>query len=252
MRRLREALQARIPNLMTAAQVFCVLRRQWRSLGEAGRDGRSPAELVRESADGLLLEIAGREIADVRASPAPLVASQRREELLPFLDRVERLRPTRICEIGTAGGGTLFLLTRVATADAVLVYVDLELPWFAERARARLGREGQRVVGLTRDSHDPATRDGVVDALGGEPLDVLFIDGDHSYEGVRADFELYAPLVRSGGIVAIHDVNPDIEAPHAVSGEVPRFWTELKRTHRTEELIASSKADGYGIGLVYV
>jgi len=36
-------------------------------------------------------------------------------------------------------------------------------------------------------------------------LDVLFIDGDHSYEGVLADWLLYSPLVKTGGIVAFHD-----------------------------------------------
>ena len=252
MNRLRGTLAARFPNVLASAQVFRLLRRQWRSLGKAGRDDRPLSELVRESGDGLLLEIAGSETADVRASLAPLVASQRRGELLPFLERVERLRPRRICEIGTAGGGTLFLLTRVAAPDAVLVYVDLELPWFAERARARLGRAEQRVVGLAGDSHDPATRERVVHELAGEPLDVLFIDGDHSYDGVKDDFELYAPLVRSGGIVALHDVNPDTDAAHAISGDVPRFWVELQRTHRTEGLVASQKPDGYGIGIVYV
>ena len=34
-------------------------------------------------------------------------------------------------------------------------------------------------------------------------IDFLFLDGDHSYEGVRRDFENYAPLVRPGGIVAL-------------------------------------------------
>lgn len=41
--------------------------------------------------------------------------------------------------------------------------------------------------------------------LENKPVDVLFIDGDHSYEGVLADWLLYHPLVREGGIVAFHD-----------------------------------------------
>jgi predicted O-methyltransferase YrrM len=41
--------------------------------------------------------------------------------------------------------------------------------------------------------------------LEGKPVDVLFIDGDHSYEGVLADWLLYHPLVRRRGIVAFHD-----------------------------------------------
>jgi len=42
--------------------------------------------------------------------------------------------------------------------------------------------------------------------LNGEPLDFLFIDGDHTYEGVKRDFEMYSPLVRNGGIIAFHDI----------------------------------------------
>lgn len=38
--------------------------------------------------------------------------------------------------------------------------------------------------------------------------DLLFIDADHTYEGVKADHERYAPLVASGGIVAFHDASP--------------------------------------------
>jgi hypothetical protein len=36
---------------------------------------------------------------------------------------------------------------------------------------------------------------------------VLFIDGDHSYEGVMKDFERWSPMVVAGGLVAFHDTN---------------------------------------------
>jgi len=38
-----------------------------------------------------------------------------------------------------------------------------------------------------------------------EPIDFLFIDGDHSYEGVQTDWNLWTPLIGAGGIVALHD-----------------------------------------------
>ena len=41
--------------------------------------------------------------------------------------------------------------------------------------------------------------------LENKPVDVLFIDGDHSFEGVLSDWLLYNPLVIKGGIVAFHD-----------------------------------------------
>jgi predicted O-methyltransferase YrrM len=40
-----------------------------------------------------------------------------------------------------------------------------------------------------------------------EPLDVLFIDGDHSYDAARSDLRVYGPLMRSGGLILMHDVD---------------------------------------------
>lgn len=47
------------------------------------------------------------------------------------------------------------------------------------------------------------------------PIELLWIDGDHSYEGAMADFELYAPHVVEGGIIAFHDATQD-EVPKVV------------------------------------
>ncbi|WP_343302860.1 class I SAM-dependent methyltransferase [Chitinophaga niabensis] len=72
-------------------------------------------------------------------------------------------------------------------------------------------------------------------------VDFLFIDGDHSYNGVKADYENYAPLVRSGGLIVFHDV---YGLP-----EVKQFWKELKQTERTQTIIG--QPGGWGIGIVY-
>lgn len=41
------------------------------------------------------------------------------------------------------------------------------------------------------------------------PIDILWVDGDHSYEGAKQDFADWAPLVKPGGIVAAHDTYRD-------------------------------------------
>jgi predicted O-methyltransferase YrrM len=40
-----------------------------------------------------------------------------------------------------------------------------------------------------------------------EEIDLLFIDGDHSYKAVHADLEAWLPKLKDGGIVAFHDYN---------------------------------------------
>jgi predicted O-methyltransferase YrrM len=247
----------RFPSLATAAFVYRRLRKSERSFARAGREEREVGELVRVHADGRLLELVPEDLVDLRISVQPVVASQKLEEILPALERIERLRPQRVCEIGTSAGGTLYLLTRVSSPNALVVSIDLAISAHTRALRARLARPGQRLVSLAGDSHAEATASELERLLDGKPLDALFIDGDHSYEGVRADFDRYAPLVRGGGIVALHDINEDFRTRHgietpSISGEVPRFWRELKERYRTEELIADPEQDGFGIGIVYV
>lgn len=246
----------RLQSLATAAFVYRRLLKSERAFARAGRDEREIRELVRVSSDGRLLELAP-ELVDMRISTQPVVASQKLDEIVPALERIERLHPQRVCEIGTAAGGTLYLLTRVSSLDALIVSIDLGIAPHTRALRERLARPGQRVVSLAGDSHSEETALRLERLLDGQTLDVLFIDGDHSYDGVRADFERYSPLVRIGGIVAVHDINEDFRTKHgietpSISGEVPRFWRELKARYRTEELIADPEQDGFGIGLVCV
>jgi predicted O-methyltransferase YrrM len=114
------------------------------------------------------------------------------------------------------------------------------------------------MVCLRADSHDPRTVAQVKSLLGSRPIDFLFIDGDHSLQGVRLDYEFFAPLVRPGGLIALHDVVPDGRLRTGVPseanvGEVPLFWAELKAKGLDwQELIDNPDQDGYGIGVVRV
>jgi predicted O-methyltransferase YrrM len=44
-------------------------------------------------------------------------------------------------------------------------------------------------------------------------IDLLYIDGDHSYEGVLTDLEMYSALVRNGGAVMMDDIDNTTSAP---------------------------------------
>jgi hypothetical protein len=65
------------------------------------------------------------------------------------------------------------------------------------------------------------------EVLDGRAVDVLFVDGDHSYEGVRADLLGYAPKVAADGIVALHDIRLCSDAWGWWTG-VGDFWCDLQ------------------------
>jgi predicted O-methyltransferase YrrM len=66
-----------------------------------------------------------------------------------------------------------------------------------------------------------------------EPIDLLFIDGDHSYDGVKADWTRFSPFVSEFGVVVFHDTiwdrRPDARYGRADMG-VPAFVEELRST----------------------
>jgi cephalosporin hydroxylase len=183
-------------------------------------------------------------------------AIQQRSEISGLLEILRQNPPQYVCEIGTASGGTLFLLTRVCRPDALLLSVDLEMSFERSLVHARFARSKQRIVSVRGDSCAPESLARVRSLLRGHPLDLLFIDGDHSYEGVKADFVNYSPLVRPGGLIVLHDIIPDFGARFgkptgSYTGGVPVFWKQIKAQYRTSELIEDPDQDGYGIGVVH-
>jgi glycosyltransferase involved in cell wall biosynthesis/cephalosporin hydroxylase len=182
-------------------------------------------------------------------------------ELAALLDYVRVGSPRTVVEIGTALGGTFCALAWAAADDATLISVDLRHGEFGggyPRWRALLYRSFkrslQRVVLIQGDSHRPDTLDAVRHALRGAGIDVLFIDGDHTFEGVRADFEMYSPLVRPGGLVAFHDiVTPDparFPNVRVCAGGVPGYWAEIKQRYEHLEFVEDWRQGAFGIGVI--
>jgi predicted O-methyltransferase YrrM len=154
-------------------------------------------------------------------------AMQKLSEAAPFLALVGE--PGSVLEIGAGAGGMLAGLCAVAADDATIVSVDLEGGPFGSGAsddalrRAAQPRPGQTLHLVRGDSQDDAVRRRVADLLP-RPVDVLLIDGDHTYEGVRADFEAYRGLVAPHGLIAFHDI---LEHPGVPDCRVHVLWRAL-------------------------
>lgn len=96
------------------------------------------------------------------------------------------------------------------------------------------------------DSHDKKTYLKLLKTTGGRNVDLLFIDGDHSFDGVKDDYFMYSPLVKRG-IVAVHDI-----ACERKDVEVPLFWSNLIQSdHRYPYMTIFNwrEKDRMGIGL---
>ena len=104
-------------------------------------------------------------------------------------------------------GGTTYLLGQALPSVTRLLGVDL---FVRRKQRLRFfARPDQRLTFFDGSSYDPTTVARVARDLGGEKLDLLFIDGDHSLQGVAKDFAAYRGFVRDGGIIVFHDVVQD-------------------------------------------
>jgi predicted O-methyltransferase YrrM len=208
-----------------------------------------------------LLDVAmGFDAFGIRITPG-----QVRCEIRGLLEVLRATRPRRLLEIGTANGGSLFLFAQTAMPDAHIISVDLHHGEFGGGYPAwkiplykAFTRGTQRLDLVRGDSHAPQTAEDVRRRLDGEQLDFLFIDGDHTYDGVKQDFETFAPLVRPGGLIGFHDIAPptsperqsdDIEY---LVGDVPRYWNEISDGSESREFVDPAGGGCFGIGLLRV
>ena len=243
-------------SLVTALRV---LRRDGPGafLAATGRRMFGPAS------DYLRLRRAGRELPAEELVPlvcgpgirpgAVVFAMQRPSEVTAFLREVRALAPRTVLEIGTASGGMLFLLARCAAPDASIVSVDLprgrfgggyakwRMPLYSSFATG-----AQRITLVRADSHQSETLERVQRTLEGRPLDLIFVDGDHTYEGVCTDLTMYGPLLREGGLLALHDICDDPGQPEMA---VSRAWRLLAEHSASTEFVEEPGQRGYGIGM---
>jgi cephalosporin hydroxylase len=184
-------------------------------------------------------------------------STQKESEIAALLKILAQDPPRYILDIGTGLAGTLFLFAQVAYPDACIISVDINLGRKRKIIYPKLGKASQRIICIRGNSRSPEVIKRIRSLFGNIKIDFLFLDGDHTYEGVKTDFLNYVPLVRKGGLVALHDIMFDFRTRFGVctdayTGGVPTYWQEVKSQYQTKELIDNPGQDGYGIGLVFL
>lgn len=125
-----------------------------------------------------------------------------------------------VIEIGVLEGGTCARWHELCSG--LVIGID-------KTKRQGLEERFPRLRLVDGNSHSEATLARVKELLNGELADMLFIDGDHSYEGTRLDHRDYGALVRPGGVIAFHDINAHEKYfEEWEQGGSPRYWQELE------------------------
>lgn len=179
---------------------------------------------------------------------------------LPALKELVRSLPDNpfVVNIG-AGAGTSGLAILESRSDVALLTIDVQdassphgcleaerdvieraglsftrgVSWFQTHASsidvARYWRQagGFHIRTARKDGYNLAV----------DQVDMVFIDGNHSYEGCKADIEGWLPLIKIGGIIAVHDYRKELLAPDP-DGPHPKAWDGVSQA--VEELLIPS------------
>ncbi len=190
----------------------------------------------------------GRSLSGGKLAQAP-------KELAGLAGLLREIGATSFLEIGSRHGDTLFELAVLVPSLTRFLAVDLPGGRWGRRGsdrnldRAawilrRMGKEAEVFYGRSLDSAI------VEQAKAGAPWDFVLIDADHTYKGVKSDWEVYGPL--AGKAVAFHDIVG--EGKRNITGlkiEVPRLWRELKAEGReVREFVDPPARMGIGVILV--
>jgi cephalosporin hydroxylase len=187
--------------------------------------------------------------------------SQNLQEFEGLLKEFEKLKVEKFVEIGSLYGWTLQHFIHYSVQGSKAVAIDLPVRRFVGSQDWRVEKQEHnyknvwpvwakekncKLFLIPDESQNPQTLEKTKSIFNDEKIDFLFIDGNHMYTAVQKDYEMYGPLVRSGGIIAFHDIGQNEE------GGVCNLWNQIKTKHTSYKEFLYEKNQEKGIGLLYV
>lgn len=167
---------------------------------------------------------------------------------LPFAyDLVHAQRPRVLVELGTQAGMSYFTFCQGIREHAVAARAYAVDTWAGDQHTGAYDDDVYRKVSEYNDAHYKDFSEllrmrfeEAVHRFQDDSIELLHIDGFHTYEAVRNDFETWYPKVAPGGVVLFHDI-----AARIMDFGAWKYWSELVAGHRTFTF-----THGFGLGVL--
>jgi len=167
---------------------------------------------------------------------------------------IEMLRPRNFVELGTHNGDSYCAFCQAveqqqksgACRDTRCTAIDtwqgdLSAGFYDETVLAELRRHHDPLYASFSKLHRATFAQAAAQFSSGQ-IDLLHIDGSHSYDEVRADFDRWLPLISSRGVVLLHDTQVISEG-----FGVAKLWQEISAARPHFEFL-----HGYGLGVLQI
>ena len=173
-----------------------------------------------------------------------LESLQHPDEIGPLIELCKLAKVKTVLEIGAGPCGTAVYFAESVGPGGLVISVDLPIDngGTAQEYEDMASSKAPNWKMVRGFSGSKECYEAVVKALDGRMVGLLFIDGEHTLEAAKNDYETYLPLLEKNGIVAFHDITMP---------ELWPFWCGLRANRhpvRSMEFIDNKARVGFGIG----
>lgn len=148
---------------------------------------------------------------------------------------VTSARPATIVELGTHGGASYSAFCEAVLRSGLTTRCFAVDTWEGDE---HSGRYGEDVFNDLKQFHDGryghfstlirTSFDEAAIQFSADSIDLLHIDGLHTYQAAKHDFETWLPRMSGRGVVLFHDIEV-----HKDGFGVDRLWQELRQSYRS-------------------